>query len=188
VLLHPVHIVFAELLIDPACSVVFEMEEEEKGSFQRPPRNIKQHIISFFDLLLAFLQGAIILAACIGIYWFNVYHNSSYTFNEFQINGMVFCTLLVGNLGLIVTNRSKTVSCFSLLCVKNKAFFIIVPLAFCLLMLSLYIPGLRTIFHSDVIPFVYLLEAIGSGLITSVVHEFLKVFFIIANFYCFFLS
>jgi hypothetical protein len=26
VLLHPVHIVFAELLIDPACSVVFEME------------------------------------------------------------------------------------------------------------------------------------------------------------------
>jgi len=28
--LMPVHILFLELIIDPACSVVFEMEEEEK--------------------------------------------------------------------------------------------------------------------------------------------------------------
>jgi Ca2+-transporting ATPase len=32
-LLYPVHIVFAELLIDPACSIVFEMEPEESDLF-----------------------------------------------------------------------------------------------------------------------------------------------------------
>ena len=38
VLLLPVHIVLLELLIDPACSIVFEAEQESPGLMQRPPR------------------------------------------------------------------------------------------------------------------------------------------------------
>ncbi|MBL0087493.1 MAG: cation-translocating P-type ATPase [Ideonella sp.] len=38
VLLLPVHIVLLELLIDPACSVVFEAEPEAAGLMSRPPR------------------------------------------------------------------------------------------------------------------------------------------------------
>ncbi len=38
----PVHIVFLELIIDPACSVVFEMEDEEKDVMNRPPRNLQE--------------------------------------------------------------------------------------------------------------------------------------------------
>ena len=36
----PVHILFLELIIDPACSVVFEMESEEADIMQRPPRRL----------------------------------------------------------------------------------------------------------------------------------------------------
>ncbi len=34
----PVHIVFLELIIDPACSIVFESEKEERNVMHRPPR------------------------------------------------------------------------------------------------------------------------------------------------------
>ena len=35
----PVHIVFLELIIDPACSIVFEVEPEEADVMRRPPRD-----------------------------------------------------------------------------------------------------------------------------------------------------
>ena len=35
----PVHILFLELVIDPACSVVFEAEPEEADVMRRPPRS-----------------------------------------------------------------------------------------------------------------------------------------------------
>ncbi len=37
-LLLPVHIVLLELLIDPACSIVFEAEREAPDLMTRPPR------------------------------------------------------------------------------------------------------------------------------------------------------
>ena len=36
----PVHILFLELVIDPACSVVFEAEPEEADVMRRPPRKV----------------------------------------------------------------------------------------------------------------------------------------------------
>jgi Ca2+-transporting ATPase len=35
----PVHIVFLELIIDPACSTAFEAEPEEADVMRRPPRD-----------------------------------------------------------------------------------------------------------------------------------------------------
>ena len=37
-ILLPVHIVFLELIIDPACSIVFESEPEDRNVMRRPPR------------------------------------------------------------------------------------------------------------------------------------------------------
>lgn len=38
IILMPVHIVFLELIIDPACSISFEAEPGKPGLMQRPPR------------------------------------------------------------------------------------------------------------------------------------------------------
>ena len=40
----PVHILFLELVIDPACSVVFEAEPEEADVMRRRPRNSKESL------------------------------------------------------------------------------------------------------------------------------------------------
>jgi len=55
IILWPVHIVFLELIIDPACSIIFEAEKEEKNVMNRPPKKIdepffgrKKNIIQLF--------------------------------------------------------------------------------------------------------------------------------------------
>ena len=45
-ILLPVHIVFLELVIDPACSVVFESEPEEANVMKRKPRGFKEKMFN----------------------------------------------------------------------------------------------------------------------------------------------
>ena len=57
VLLMPVHIVLLELLIDPACSVVFEAEPEAAGIMRRPPRASSESPFAAVNLRYAVIQG-----------------------------------------------------------------------------------------------------------------------------------
>jgi len=59
-----VHIVFLELIIDPACSVVFEAEAEEAGIMRRPPRNPEEPLFGKRIVLISLLQGLSVLASC----------------------------------------------------------------------------------------------------------------------------
>src|SRR5204862_1866197 len=41
-ILLPLHVVFLELIIDPACSIAFESEREDPNSMRRPPRRMQE--------------------------------------------------------------------------------------------------------------------------------------------------
>ena len=56
-LLLPVHIVFLELIIDPACSLIFEAEEAEADVMRRPPRNPGERLFSLRTIGLASCRG-----------------------------------------------------------------------------------------------------------------------------------
>ena len=49
----PVHVVFLELIIDPACSIVFEAEPEEANVMNRPPRDPQRPLFDDRTLLLS---------------------------------------------------------------------------------------------------------------------------------------
>ncbi len=53
----PVQIVFLELVIDPACSIVFESEKEEKNVMDRPPWQKDEGLFTRWTLGLSLLQG-----------------------------------------------------------------------------------------------------------------------------------
>ena len=57
VLLMPVHIVLLELLIDPACSIVFEAEPEADDIMSRPPRARTASPFARANLQYAVIQG-----------------------------------------------------------------------------------------------------------------------------------
>ena len=56
-MLLPVHVVFLELIIDPACSIAFEAEPEEANVMNRPPRDPQRPLFDRRTLLLSLLQG-----------------------------------------------------------------------------------------------------------------------------------
>jgi Ca2+-transporting ATPase len=68
-ILYPSHIVFLELLIDPACSVVLEAEKEEPDVMERPPRDINSHMVGIENTLISFGQGLSLFASAFLAYW-----------------------------------------------------------------------------------------------------------------------
>ena len=72
-ILLPVHIVFLELIIDPACSIVFEAEPEEADVMRRPPRRRGQPLFSRSVLTISLLQGASVLLVVLAVFGIALY-------------------------------------------------------------------------------------------------------------------
>jgi len=143
-LLLPVHIVFLELIIDPACSLIFEAEDAEKDIMLRPPRRPDERLFNSRLALVSVLQGGGILAALLAMYQVSsvLGHGGEDTRRAF-----VFTTLVAGNLALILTNRSWVRSIAAMFREPNAALWWVVCGAGATLGLVLSVPALRDIFH-----------------------------------------
>ncbi|MGB9176403.1 MAG: cation-translocating P-type ATPase, partial [Methanoregula sp.] len=113
----PVHIVFLELIIDPACSVVFESEKEERDVMDRRPRRKDEGIFTRRTLVLSLLQGFVVLAVVLAVYWCALFRGLS----EAEVRALTFTTIVIANLCLILTNRSWSDTIFTSLRTPNRA-------------------------------------------------------------------
>ncbi len=98
----PVHIVFLELIIDPACSIVFEAEGEEADVMNRPPRDPGERLFGARTVGVSLVQGLVVLAAVAGMFASAQVRG----YGETEARALSFTTLIVANLGLIFANRS----------------------------------------------------------------------------------
>ena len=142
-ILMPVHIVFLELLIDPACSIAFEAEPAEPGLMSRPPRNPRDPLLSRPRMIFSALQGASVLAAVLALFAYALHRGQS----EMTIRTITFATLVLGDLMLILSNRSWTRTIWATLRAPNPALFLIVGGAFSMLILVSVVPFLRQLFR-----------------------------------------
>ena len=69
VLLLPLHVVFLELIIDPACSLVFEAEPEPADNMDRPPRPAGVRLVSRRGLLEALGVGTLAAVGVGAVQW-----------------------------------------------------------------------------------------------------------------------
>jgi Ca2+-transporting ATPase len=166
----PVHIVFLELIIDPACSVVFEMEEDEKNIMQRPPRRLNEPLFGRQMVLNGLIQGISVLGVVAAIYGLTL--AQGYTANEARF--MSFISLVIGNLGMILSNRSWSRSIVATLRVPNKALWWVIGAAVVFLTLVSTIPALRGVFSFDPISFWELLVCLLTGVFSILVAEAVK--------------
>lgn len=140
----PVQIAFLELIIDPACSVVFEAEQVDPEIMERPPRGLGEPMFGRRVLAIAFAQGISVLAAVFGIYLWGVLTDRSAE----VVRSLTFATLVISNLALILVNRSWRLPIWrSLKERKNRTLRWILGGAIVLLTAVLTVPGLRTAFH-----------------------------------------
>ncbi|NDP38349.1 MAG: cation-translocating P-type ATPase [Rhodoferax sp.] len=168
-MLFPVHIAFLELVIDPACSMVFENEPTESGVMQRPPRKVNTPLFGGMTLLLALLQGLGALAFVMGA---TVWGASQLT--EGAARAFAFATLVCTNLALIFSNRSRVGSLWASLWVPNRTLWIVTSAALALMALALYLPWLARLFVFEPLPLPYLTAALGLGLTSMLWFEAVK--------------
>ncbi len=170
--LMPVHILFLELVIDPACSIVFEAEPEDADVMSRPPRNPTTPLFGSRLLGLGFLQGASALLIVLAIYLSALWG----WLNESDATALSFTTLVVANLGLIFANRSWTRTIWSTLRTPNAALWWVIGGTTFFLGLVLYVPFLRDLFHFSTLHPDDLALCLTGGFVSILWFEALKMF------------
>jgi len=169
-ILFPVHIVFLELIIDPACSVVFEAEPAEPDIMKRRPRSPSDRLFGRRSLVRSALQGIVAFAMVIGVFEAALLLGESVA----HARTLAFITLIVANLCLIITNRSWQRGFIASLAVPNRALFWVMGSALAFLGLVVYVPGLRSLFHFAPMSLTDILLALAAGLVSVAWFEIVK--------------
>ena len=102
VLLMPVHILFLQLVIDPACSVVFEAEPLDQETMRAKPRSQLERLFDRRVLGHGLLQGLGLIAFLFMLYLGGQASNLS----ESTLRSMIFTVLVLSSLALIYSNRA----------------------------------------------------------------------------------
>jgi len=168
--LMPVHVVFLELIIDPACSIAFEAEKEEKNIMDRPPRGQKEPLFSRSTVVRSLLQGSMILVILLILYGFMLQQGRS----EADARAVIFAGLVLSNIGLILSNRFTSSDVIASLRSENRALWWILGSAVVLLGLVLYIPPVRSLFSFGAMQLSDLALCFGIGLISIIGCEIIK--------------
>lgn len=155
-LLMPVHILFLQLVIDPACSIVFEAEPIEADAMTSKPRRSDKHLFDREILARGLIQGGGLLVLLILFY---VQVRSS-TKSDDIARTTTFLTLVLSNLGLIYANRSWSQPSWATQGKGNRSFAWISLSASLLLLLALLSGAVRKIFAFS-LPDLTLLLACG---------------------------
>jgi len=169
VMLYPLHIAFLELVIDPACSIVFENEPSEADVMQRPPRDLQAPLFGGMTLVLSLLQGLGVLVVVLAAYALGAAYLS-----EKEVRAFTFATLVMGNLALIFSNRSRTATLWATLRTPNRTMWWVSGVTLGLMGLTLYWPWMARLFNFEPLPLRYLLIATGLGLSSVLWFELIK--------------
>ena len=168
----PVHIVFLELIIDPACSVVFEAEAEETNIMKRPPRTLGAPLFDKDMIAFSLLQGAIVLLVVLSVYVLSLYRGQG----ALDARTLCFTTLIVANIGLILTNRSWFRGIFSTFNSPNAALWWVLGGAALFLGAALYLPFLKELFRFSTLHTLDIVICISAGITSILWLEMLKIF------------
>src|SRR5262249_17399975 len=139
----PAHVVFLQLVIDPACSIAFEAEPAEDDVMRRPPRDPRRPLFGRRTLAVSPPQGLSVLAILLAGFGVSLSRGRGVE----DSRALTFTTLVVANLGLILANRSWSRPALAGPRAPNPALWWVAGGAVALLACVLYVPFLRGLFR-----------------------------------------
>lgn len=142
ILLYPMHIVFLELMINPACALAFENEPPEPGQMRAPPRKPDAPLFGGATMVYAALLGLGGLLAVLGAYGWALHH-----LPEAQARSFGFATLVATNIAQIFANRSHTRNILQSLRTPNRVAWLVAGVAAAMFALAMYVPVLAGLFR-----------------------------------------
>jgi Ca2+-transporting ATPase len=139
----PVHVVFLELIIDPACSIAFEAEPEEPDTMLRGPRKSSASLFDSRDVIIGVSQGAIGLAGLLGVYALVLARGMA----EEEARAMAFAGIVILNIALILANRSRWQSLLGSIFRHNPFLWWIVGAAIGVLLVAIFVQPISELFR-----------------------------------------
>ena len=155
----PAQIAFLELIIDPASSIVFESEQADPEIMNRKPRDVNEKIFSRHSLGFSIAQGLGELIVVLAIYLWAIYSGKSADL----VRTLSFGTLMLGNMALVLVNRSQHLSIIQTFRArKNRTIKWVLVGGIGMLVLLVNVPIMREAFNLAYLnPTQWVLVAIG---------------------------
>jgi Ca2+-transporting ATPase len=169
-LFFPVHIVFLEFVIDPACSIAFEAEHTDREAMHRPPRAPGAPLFDLRMLGTSFALGASLLVAVLALYAWSVSAGHA----QAETRALGFSAIVFGNLALILAYRSQRRTMLRTLAEPNPAFWAIVGGTVAALLAVVYFPPAAAIFRFAPLPAADLAVAAAAGLLGVAWYDLVK--------------
>ncbi|MGL4636146.1 MAG: cation-translocating P-type ATPase [Beijerinckiaceae bacterium] len=166
----PVHVVLTEMIIDPVCSLAFENEGEESDIMTRPPRNAADPIVGPSQIMLGLVQGSLLLAATLAVYWFSLNGGSS----DGIARALAFITLTAGNLTLVRVNGARGFTISRLFAKGHLSFWIISCLGMGAIWAAITFPFLQTMLKFDVPGRIEVTIAVMAGAVSVLLFDLFK--------------
>jgi Ca2+-transporting ATPase len=137
----PIHVIFLELIMGPTCSIFYEREPAEQNTMLYHPRNRKQGLFTFDEILMSLVQGIIIASGILTLYYLFMQHSDLQTTRT-----IVFTTLVCSNVFLTLANRSFTESIIKTSGYKNDLVLPMLILSVLFLTVILTVPQIQELF------------------------------------------
>lgn len=169
-ILTPIHIAFLEMVIDPACSVVFEAEDEEEDVMRRAPRDPASPLLLPRRIVWAVVQGLIVFAILAAV----LVSASRMDMPEPDLRALVFTSLVLINIGLILVNRSFKSSFIRAFLQPNRSLWVLVGGIGVLLAVGLTWPPAQSLLHFGQMHWDNLAASAVAGLFSLFILEAIK--------------
>ena len=144
----PALIAFHEIVIDPAASIVYEVEQSDPEIMNQKPQAATASLISRLDFLYSVLQGLSVFALVAIIYFVSLGNGSS----DNRVRSLTFGTLLISNVILIMINRSRDLTIYrTVFKIKNVAAPWIALLAISILLILINVRVFREAFDLELL-------------------------------------
>lgn len=171
-LLFPLHIVFMEMIIDPICSVAFESEPEEKGLMKRAPRKSDAEFFGKKSIIRSILNGTLVLVSVLVVYFWSIGEGHT----EGESRAIAFTSLILSNVGFILSGLSRSRNVLQVLGEKNPAVKIILGFAVMTLIGIMVFPSVRLLFGFEVPDWHHFIPSVAGSFMVVTILELFKLF------------
>ena len=139
----PVHVALLHLVIEPACSVVFEAEPAAADVMRRAPRSVDAPLFSRELILPSLMQGVMVLLMLLVLFVLALARG----LDENEARAMTFTSLMLASLGMIIFNAARTRPLRESLATPNAARWWVLGGGLALTFGALAVPAVREVFR-----------------------------------------
>ena len=167
-LLLPIHLVWLELIVHPTSALVYENDPAAAEDLMtEPPRGRATNLLRRKDWVRPILLGSVLTIGCIAVYVLDL--RQGYTVEVAR--GMALTTMLLGQMLLVLTERSTRLPVWKQSFTDNPRLIPILAGTVAMMIAMLYIPPLALAFRVAPPSVVHLTEALGVAVLCTLWFE-----------------